>query len=392
MPLSSRESKALADSAIASLRRGDAAAARTAFSRLAAEGVADASVQLGLAYACHALGDHAAALAAADAALAVEPRNIRALMFKADHLHAAGNAGAAPYYQAVLKCAPPAAQLPSDLQQLVARAQAMSEHYAQSFESSVRDHLASVARRTGAATPRFAQSMELLAGRKQIYHQAPLLYYFPELPHVQFFNRADFPWLDKLEAATDDIRQECLAVMSDPAAFSPYVQRDRLRPTLNQGGMLDNPEWSAFYLWKHGQLVAENAARCPRTMSALAEAPLTQMPGRSPSVLFSLLRPGARIPAHHGFVNTRLIVHLPLVVPPGCGFRVGNETREWVEGKAWLFDDTIEHEAWNTSDRTRVILLFETWRPELTEAERAQVSALFEAIDRLRGGLADWSI
>jgi len=181
-------------------------------------------------------------------------------------------------------------------------------------------------------------------------------------------------------------------VMSDPAAFSPYVQRDRLRPTLNQGGMLDNPEWSAFYLWKHGQLVAENAARCPRTMAALAEVPLTQMPGRSPSVLFSLLRPGARIPAHHGFVNTRLIVHLPLVVPPGCGFRVGNETREWVEGKAWLFDDTIEHEAWNTSDRTRVILLFETWRPELTEAERAQVSALFEAIDRLRGGLADWSI
>jgi aspartyl/asparaginyl beta-hydroxylase (cupin superfamily) len=127
-------------------------------------------------------------------------------------------------------------------------------------------------------------------------------------------------------------------------------------------------------------------------VAALRDAPLTRVPGRSPNVLFSQLRPGARIPPHHGFVNTRLIVHLPLVVPSGCAFRVGNETRAWVEGRAWLFDDTIEHEAWNESDRTRVILLFETWRPELTGAERAQVTALFQAIDRVHGRGADWTM
>jgi len=108
---------------------------------------------------------------------------------------------------------------------------------------------------------------------------------------------------------------------------------------------------------------------------------MARVRGRSPSILFSLLRPGARIPPHTGEMNTRLICHLPLIVPPDCSFRVGNDTRATVEGRAWVFDDTIEHEAWNGSDRTRVILLFEIWRPELTVEERGLVSAMFEAID-----------
>jgi aspartyl/asparaginyl beta-hydroxylase (cupin superfamily) len=98
-------------------------------------------------------------------------------------------------------------------------------------------------------------------------------------------------------------------------------------------------------------------------------------------VLFSLLRPGAHIPPHHGMLNCRLICHLPLIVPPGCWLRVGSETREWEDGKLLIFDDSIEHEARNDSDETRIILLFDVWRPELTEQERAGVSAMFDAID-----------
>ena len=119
---------------------------------------------------------------------------------------------------------------------------------------------------------------------------------------------------------------------------------------------------------------------------------MCRVANRSPSVLFSLLRPGAHIPAHTGMVNTRLIGHLPLIVPPGCEFRVGNEMRPWVEGKAWMFDDTIEHEAWNRSGETRVILLFEIWRPELTPAERALVDAMFAAIDAHSGQKPKWEI
>ena len=127
-------------------------------------------------------------------------------------------------------------------------------------------------------------------------------------------------------------------------------------------------------------------------MAALAGVPLNQLPNRSPSVMFSLLRPHARIPPHNGLINTRLICHLPLIVPPGCGFRVGNENRHWQEGKAWVFDDSIEHEAWNPSDQTRVILLFEIWRPELTEQERLLVQALFAAIDAQSGQKPAWEI
>ena len=69
-----------------------------------------------------------------------------------------------------------------------------------------------------------------------------------------------------------------------------------------------------------------------------------------------------------------------MIVPPGCGFRVGNETREWKAGEAWVFDDTIEHEAWNESDQLRVILMIDVWNPHLSESERAMVSALLNGI------------
>jgi aspartate beta-hydroxylase len=156
--------------------------------------------------------------------------------------------------------------------------------------------------------------------------------------------------------------------------------------------MLDNPAWSAFYLWKNGAPVAENAARCPRTLEALDGAPLARVQNRSPSILFSLLAPGAHIPPHNGLVNTRLICHLPLLVPGKCTFRVGNDVRDWVEGQAWAFDDTVEHEAWNHSEGTRVILLFDIWRPELTEQERSYVVSLFEAIDAHSGKPPEWEI
>ena len=91
-------------------------------------------------------------------------------------------------------------------------------------------------------------------------------------------------------------------------------------------------------------------------------------------------------------INTRLICHLPLVVPGKCRFRVGNEVREWQEGRAWVFDDSIDHEAWNDSDRTRVILLFDIDRPELDDEERRLVNAMFEGIDAYSGAKPDWDI
>jgi aspartate beta-hydroxylase len=393
MTMQPTEVPRLVQAGLDALRRSAPGDALAIFDRLASAGHADATVSLGRAYAWAMLHDHTNAMAATDAALALEPRNLRALLLKADLFHRAGDgAAAACFYTAVLKAVPPGADLSPDLSQELARAQAMCAHYTTRFEVSLGQRLAQVSADQGAASTRFSQSVDMLLGKRQVYVQQPRQFYFAELPSIQFHDRAAFPWLDAVEAATAAIREELFSVMQDGTAFKPYVQSDQTRPTLTSGGMLNNPDWGAYYLWKNGSPVPDHAARCPRTLAALAGVPLTTVPGRSPSILFSLLRPGARIPPHTGMVNTRLICHLPLVVPPRCGFRVGNETREWVEGKAWLFDDTIEHEAWNLSDLDRVILLFEVWLPELTLVERALVSAVFEAVDAHSGVPRDWSI
>jgi aspartyl/asparaginyl beta-hydroxylase (cupin superfamily) len=116
-------------------------------------------------------------------------------------------------------------------------------------------------------------------------------------------------------------------------------------------------------------------------MDALALAPIPVIAGRSPMALWSLLKPGTHIQPHHGLLNTRLICHLPLITPSGCALRVGAETREWRCGEMLLFDDSIEHEAWNRSADTRVVLLFEVWRPEIDVEERDALTLLFQAID-----------
>jgi aspartyl/asparaginyl beta-hydroxylase (cupin superfamily) len=174
-------------------------------------------------------------------------------------------------------------------------------------------------------------------------------------------------------------------VLEAEQGFTPYLTYASDQP-LNQWAELNNsPRWSAYHLIEAGRANAANAARCPRTMEALAHAPQPDQPGRTPSAMFSLLKPKTRIPPHCGVSNVRLVTHLPLIVPAGCGFRVGNDTREWVPGQAWVFDDTIEHEAWNDSDKLRVILMFDIWHPQLSGAERALIKAMSAGINSFTG-------
>jgi aspartate beta-hydroxylase len=324
---------------------------------------------------------------------AADPRSIRGLIQRADQFAAIGDArSASAFYIAAVRAAPPQGKVPPELAADLRRAQEMCAQYAAQYRSYLREQLAARGFDAGRSSARFAQSLDIVLGEKRIYVQEPRYYYFPGLPQIQFYDRARFPWLDDVESATDAIRAELLEIMKDPQAFSPYVTGHANRPQKDEQGMLNNPAWSAYYLWKNGEPVAGNAERCPRTLAALRDVPLALVPNRSPSILFSLLKPGAHIPPHNGLVNTRLICHLPLIVPGKCRFRVGNELRDWIAGKAWAFDDTIEHEAWNDSDRTRVILLFDVWRPELSDEERRLVVGLFESIDAYNGTKPDWEI
>jgi aspartyl/asparaginyl beta-hydroxylase (cupin superfamily) len=337
-------------------------------------------------------GDAAGEATALERLLAADPRNLPALLRRADLYAAAGDArSASSFYLTAIRLAPPSG-VPKELAADLARAKQACDRYALDYRDFLLRGLGAKGFDAARSSPRFAQSVDLVLGQKRIYLQEPKYYYFPGLPQVQFYDRNLFPWFDDVEAATADIRAELEAVLDEPGAFAPYVQGHANRPKNEQQGMMNNPAWSAYYLWKNGEPVPDNAARFPKTLHALRNAPLAHVPNRSPSILFSLLRPGAHIPPHHGLVNTRLICHLPVIVPGKCRFRVGNETRDWVEGKGWAFDDSIEHEAWNGSDRTRVILLFDVWRPELTEDERALVISLFEAIDAHSGRKPDWEI
>jgi hypothetical protein len=259
--------------------------------------------------------------------------------------------------------------------------------------AAYRTHLERVIAAAGAG-PRMDEAFDIMLGRKPVdpprvpYPQQPSTFYFPALPQTQFYEREAFPWAAGVEAATAAIREEAQALLDGGETFTPYVQAEKNRPHRDFHGMQDDPSWGAFYLWKDGERIEENAARCPRTMAALEGVPLSRIGSRTPSVLFSLLRPGAHIPPHHGMLNCRLICHLPLIVPPGSWLRVGNETRAWEEGKLLVFDDSIEHEAKNDSGALRIILLFDVWRPELTEEERRAVSNMFEAIDAFPGSAA----
>lgn len=378
----------LSEKGAAALQAGDPESARRHFEKIAAAGQAGAYHWVCLALACKALHDEAGLLAASDNALQSDPRNLSALILKGDYLVAKRNVRAATqYYGAAVAIAARMRELPAAMASEVRRAaearDRINTHIAQHLEASLAQN--GFDRRT--ASSRFTQSLDILTGRKQPYFQQPRAYLFPELPQVQFYGREAFPWLDDLEASTEAIRDELVGVMRDQqASFVPYIQTDPSAPARGDHDLLDSLDWSAFYLWKDGKPVPDNAARCPRTLAALERAPLARIKERTPSILFSALKPGARIAPHHGFLNTRLICHLPLIVPAGCGFRVGNEVREWQAGEAWVFDDTIEHEAWNSGTETRVILIFDIWRPELTEEERGLIAALMEAVDAYPGG------
>ena len=376
----------LVEQGMTALNNGRAAEARTIFEGLIQQGVANASIWLGLAYACRDLGDLEALQKAADSSIAIEPRNPRAYILKAQAFDKDGDPRAASaFYLKGLNNAPPPDRAPADLRPELVMAHERYQALIKSFERSLLSGIEGELAKAGAAGRRVADSVDFLLGRKQPYFQQPKNYFFPELSHIEFFDHSAFDWVDELEAQTDDIRAELQNVIADNSHFRPYITANAARPESDPHGLVDNDGWTAFFLWRDGVLQEDNAKLCPNTVSALSKTPLPMTEGRAPNVLFSRLRPGANIPPHNGLINTRLICHLPLIVPDGCGFRVGNDTREWVEGKFWAFDDTIEHEAWNKGTEDRYILLFEIWRPEITEIERDLIGKILMSIDAYDG-------
>lgn len=321
-------------------------------------------------------------------ALTLDARDFRALLMSATMLEQIGQARpAATAYGVALANAPPDELLDPPTRAAVHHAREVQARYAKDLGDHVR---ASAAEAVSQCTPAERRRLEHFIGitlRVQPrYPQLPLEYYFPGLPPIEFYERGEFPWLEEFEAATGAVQEELRTILAEDAAgFGPYIHYGEHLP-LDQWRELNNsPRWSAFHFYEHGRRVEERCRRAPRTLAAIGKLPQAEVPLRSPTAIFSVLQPHTHIPPHTGVANFRLVVHLPLILPGRCRFRVGSETREWRIGEAWVFDDTIEHEAWNDSDETRVILICDIWNPRLSEDERRAIASVIAATDAYNG-------
>lgn len=331
-----------------------------------------------VAQVAQAAGDTTAEEAALHKALAQNPRHVGALLAMGDLKQRLGDDRAATsFFRTALAQAAVTPQ-PREVAPFLQRAQHWVEQASARFESHLRDTLGDAAN-----LPRLSHALDLLTGKTQLYLQQPSMFYFPGLPQRPFYERDEFPWLAEIEAATPQMWAELKARLADGTDFRPYIETPANRPAPNNP-LKDDPSWGAHYFWNNGEVVSDHAAAAPATMKALEAAPIPVIKGRSPMALWSLLKPGTHIQPHHGMLNTRLIVHVPLITNPDCAIRVGPETRQWEPGKALIFDDSFEHEAWNRGRDTRVILLFEIWRPEIAPEERVALTKLFETIDELK--------
>ena len=376
--------------AISAVQSGDARRGIELLERGVAAHPSDASLLKNLGLACRAGGRHAEALKAFAAAVTLKPDFTVALLNQGALLAELGRGqeALASYLRAFRAAERTGlfldpASIPPGVRVLADKAEAALR---QARHAAFQEALVPVERRYGrVALDRVWHCLESYLGLRPPIGlaalQRPTLMSFPGLPARAWFEREEFPWMAEMEGQITAIREELLAVLAGEQGFQPFVEMSEEHPGSAYWQALNHsPDWNAFFFHRDGQPFIENQARCPRTLAALNATPLNRIADHSPETLYSVLKPGARIPPHTGVINVRLVVHLALIVPPDCGIRVGSETRGWQEGKCIVFDDTYEHEAWNKSDRTRVVLIFDVWNPNLTAAERDGIQAAIEAL------------
>ena len=269
----------------------------------------------------------------------------------------------------------PPGELPPQLRDALARGEAVRDAWIAERERALGDATVELAAGANAdEAARIARFQSNVLRKTRPYHSEPTHFAFPGLAEREFHNRAEHPWLAEVEEATDIIATELATVMSaERAELVPYIQYAEHEALAQWRELNRNPDWTAIHLIRNGERIDANARHCPATMELISKLPQPDIPGAGPNAMFSLLAPHTTIPPHVGVSNARLVTHVPLIIPEGCWFRVGAETRYWQRGEAFVFDDTIEHEAANPSDQLRVVFIFDVWHPGLTGLEREAV-------------------
>jgi ornithine lipid ester-linked acyl 2-hydroxylase len=170
-----------------------------------------------------------------------------------------------------------------------------------------------------------------------------------------FFATERFPWVARVEENWEVIRAELEQILEDHEALPNFqdISKDQIEIT-------DDDRWKTFFLYGYGFESQLGCEMCPRTAALMRE-----IPGMS-TAMFSILSPRKHILDHRGPYKGVLRYHLGLIVPreqEACRIRVGEDFRHWEPGKSLIFDDTFNHEVWNDTDETRVVLFVDVLRP-----------------------------
>ena len=366
------------------LARTDATTAAMHFEIACKREPRELSHWINLAAAHRILGDANRERSALEEALAIDQTDLLALIRLAElHERLGEETPAAERWTAVLALSlninDPSSEFAEILRHAKQYVAEQQQKFTDAIDRALADELAGASARD---RRRMQRAADAWLGRRPIYASQCEGLHYPFLPADEFFDAEHFPWLGELEAATTTIVAELEAILADPeAALTPYISLPPGVPASKWSGLDKSLDWGAFHLWKEGERFDQACARAPRTAALVESLPICHIKGRSPNVFFSILKAGSHIPAHTGVTNVRSVVHLPLIVPEGCEFRVGGETRSWVQGQAFAFDDTIEHEAWNRSAADRAVLIIDVWNPYLSDHERAMICRLYGAAD-----------
>jgi aspartate beta-hydroxylase len=342
----------------------------------------DPAILLSLAVVLREQGDATGEMRALDAALAAEPYFLPGLLVKGASLERQGRLrAAANVYRNALKVAPPEPQWPASLRTQLEQAKQRVARHGEELAAFLAERMnAPMQALTAFERERWVEAGALLSGATTSYPSVCSNLQVPRLPAIPFFARDQFEWVEALEARTAAITAELQATWaSEQGEFKPYVAYAPGTPVNQWQALNHSQRWSSYFLWRDGAAVEAHQQRCPVTTQALREVELADIGGLCPNAMFSALAPHTQIPPHHGETNARLVVHLPLIVPPQCSYRVGFERRQWRVGEVLIFDDSIEHEARNDSDELRVVLIFDVWNPLLSAGERDMVRAVSAA-------------
>ena len=293
---------------IAALQASRADEAQAYFQAAIDAGLATTKSWLGLALASLVLGDNRAAEASVDEVLVREPHSLRGLIIKGDLLLGRDEQReAVSYYNLVMRLAATLADIPQQLQQDLVRIQGRLEQISEAFQAQLLDRLHAGGYRRDAASARFNRGLDMLMGKAEReddtspFPQKPHAFYLPDMPYQPFYPNEELPWVKEVEAATGAIEAELTALLASRAqAFAPYIHGGLELPGQTPDTLKDHDNWTAAFLIRDGAEDSEWSAGCPTVSTLMDTLPLTAIKGFSPSVLFSKLKPGARIDPHTG--------------------------------------------------------------------------------------------